>query len=585
MLRAKRRAACPVSQGLEPSEATREQAEKIRAVVSAIADPFLIYGLGGVLTGANEAAASIFGFNPIGLTQLQILRLIDLTQLDGRKMNVSDMASARALRGEIVQNVRFTFRDRRGDARYALASAAPIREGDRITGAVAYWLDVTEQRKTEAALEWEIEEHAAMAELAKALLRSASLEDISCLVLEYAKRLTGSRYGIVGYLDRETGDFVCPTLTHDIWSGCRVEDKKFIFKGVTAESGLAGWVWENKEPLLTNSPATDARSRGVPSGHVPISRFLGVPAMFGKERVGMIGLANPERDYCERDMVVAERLAALYAIAIERKWNEDRLHASREEYRQLSENLEKTVRQKVADLQQAERLAVIGQTVSVVAHEIRNPLQNISLGLEAIRAGVGADGDMLDTLADMEAGVDSLNRLVEEILEYARPVTLRYSSRPLHAIIDTAVHGIGRKLEASGVKLVLNLENGSEMVTVDPDKMARALVNLMSNSIEAMPKGGVITISSCTQPRGKTKYLFLTISDTGRGIAPEDLDRIYEPFFTTKSKGTGLGLAICRKIIEGHKGSLWFRSELGNGTTADICMPVTMPDASAAGSS
>ncbi|MBF0226056.1 MAG: GAF domain-containing protein [Desulfobacterales bacterium] len=176
---------------------------------------------------------------------------------------------------------------------------------------------------------------AAIAELATALVSSQSIETISELVLNHAKLLTGSLFGYVGFIDPQTGYLVVPTLTKDIWNSCQIENKTIFFKEFT---GLWGWGLKNKKSFLTNTPNSDKRSSGVPSGHIEIKRFICAPAMIGDTMVGQLGLANASDDYTEKDLALLERLAALYAIAIHRKKNEDRL----EKLSQLNESLIKS---------------------------------------------------------------------------------------------------------------------------------------------------------------------------------------------------------------------------------------------------
>lgn len=176
--------------------------------------------------------------------------------------------------------------------------------------------------------------NAAMADISTAIISQASLEGISFLVLEYAKRLTGSKFGYVGYIDPHTGYLVSPTLTGDIWDICNIEDKNFIFKNFT---GLWGWVLNNREPLLTNTPADDPRSSGTPAGHLPIHRFLSAPALISETLVGQVAVANSDRDYTEEDLLIIERLATLYAIAIQHWRAEETLRESEERYRRLVE--------------------------------------------------------------------------------------------------------------------------------------------------------------------------------------------------------------------------------------------------------
>lgn len=182
-----------------------------------------------------------------------------------------------------------------------------------------------ELKRAEESLSWELSVNTAIAELSSALLAEQlfSIDDISHLVLEHARRLTQSAYGYVGYFDPDTGHLVSTTLTKDIWDKCQVKDKNFIFEKF---SGLWGWVLNNRKPILTNSPSNDPRSTGIPPGHVQIQRFLSAPALIGKKLVGQIALANSERDYTERDIQCISRLASIYAIAIQRKWAEEKLY-------------------------------------------------------------------------------------------------------------------------------------------------------------------------------------------------------------------------------------------------------------------
>lgn len=173
-----------------------------------------------------------------------------------------------------------------------------------------------DQRQMRDALRWQSEVERAVADLSAALIESVPVDDISYRVLEHARRLTGSAFGYVGYIDPETGCLICPTMTRDIWEACQVSDKDIVFE---AFSGLWGWVLENHESLLSNEPQADRRSSGTPEGHLPIRRFLSAPALLGGDLVGQIALANPGRDYTEEDLTLVERLASLYALAIQRR--------------------------------------------------------------------------------------------------------------------------------------------------------------------------------------------------------------------------------------------------------------------------
>jgi PAS domain S-box-containing protein len=172
-------------------------------------------------------------------------------------------------------------------------------------------------------------------------------------VLEHAKRLTSSEFGFVSHIDPQTGYHIASTLTRDIWDICQVENKDIVFKKLT---GLWGWVLNKRKPLMTNDPSNDPRSSGTPKGHVPIRRFLSVPALVDGTLVGQIALANSDHDYTERDLALIERLAAPYAIALQRKRSEEELQKARDELEQRVEKRTVELRQEIIERKQTEEV-------------------------------------------------------------------------------------------------------------------------------------------------------------------------------------------------------------------------------------
>lgn len=173
--------------------------------------------------------------------------------------------------------------------------------------------EIDERRQAQGDLQWELKVNRAVAELSRLLLHSSALNEITHVILDEAKALTDSPHGFVGFIDPRTGALVCPTMTRDIWEACQVPDKKFVFHSF---HGLWGWILKERQPILCNDPATDYRSTGIPGGHVAIRRFVGVPALADGRLLGIIALANAERDYHAKDLELLERLASMYALAI-----------------------------------------------------------------------------------------------------------------------------------------------------------------------------------------------------------------------------------------------------------------------------
>ncbi len=287
-----------------------KEKEKLESIVKGIGAGLSILDSETRLIWANDILQEWFG-------SLDVIKGKPCHSLYGLKDPQKECAALRTMQsGQIERGEAFTF-SINGERKYFQLTTAPVKdENGRIIHIVELTQDVTDRKRAEEALSWEAGINASLAELSTALLSQASIDDISSVVLEHAKRLTGSKFGYVGYINLHTGYLISPTLTRDIWNACNVNDKTIIFKKFT---GLWGWVLNNRKPLLTNTLANDARSSGTPEGHVPIHRFISAPAMVGETLVGQISLANADQDYTERDLKLVERLATIYAIALQRK--------------------------------------------------------------------------------------------------------------------------------------------------------------------------------------------------------------------------------------------------------------------------
>ncbi len=236
----------------------------------------------------------------------------------------------------------------------------------QIGGVISRIKAETALNESRKALSRELEISAALADLSKKLLTTASIEDISSFVLDHAKHLTGSKHGYVGHIDQQTGNLICSTLTRDIWDVCEIKKKGVVFKRF---GDLGGWVVKNKKPILTNAPQNDPRSAGTPPGHIPINRLLSVPSVSNGELLGIISLANSHRDYSEQDLDLVERLADIYANAVQRRLIEEELRRSEEKYRTLFETMAQGVVYQNAE----------GETISInpAAEKILNLRKNI----------------------------------------------------------------------------------------------------------------------------------------------------------------------------------------------------------------
>ena len=229
------------------------------------------------------------------------------------------------------------------------------------------------------------------------------------------------------------------------------------------------------------------------------------------------------------------------------------------------------VRRLQDEIRRQEKLAAIGGLAAGVAHEIRNPLSSIKGLASYFKNKFEEDSDDKEAAGVMIQEVDRLNRVISELLEYARPTKLNLESTYINELLKHSVRLIQQEAATKGVTIELNLSSQRLTEEMDSDRFSQCLLNLYLNALQAMENGGRLTIESSITEENLIK---IEIKDTGPGIHTEDLDKIFDPYFTTKTQGTGLGLAIVHKIIEAHKGKIKVRSVSGQGTAFTIIIPV-----------
>jgi len=227
------------------------------------------------------------------------------------------------------------------------------------------------------------------------------------------------------------------------------------------------------------------------------------------------------------------------------------------------------------EIQRHDRLVALGKMAAGVAHEVRNPLSSIK-GFATLLGSKFKDGSQEHEAANlMVQEAERLNRSITELLNYARPTPLRKESVDLGEIIDQGLKLISSDAQVLGVKTSLDVEADLPAISVDKDKINQVLLNLYLNGLQAMEHSTSEKELKVSVHRDvQAGFLVIEVKDTGSGILPEDLDKVLDPYFTTKPDGTGLGLALAYKIIDEHKGSIRFSSSEGKGTTVSVFLPI-----------
>jgi signal transduction histidine kinase len=263
------------------------------------------------------------------------------------------------------------------------------------------------------------------------------------------------------------------------------------------------------------------------------------------------------------------------AVAIENARLIEQLDSAKAQVQEYAKGLEVKVEERTKELVEAqakllktERLAAIGELAGMIGHDLRNPLTGIAGAayyLKSKHAGK-LDARSKEMLQIIERSIEYSNKIINDLLEYSREIKLELAETSPKMIMREV---LSRVKVPRNVKVVDETRSKPRFM-VDREKMLRVFTNLIRNAVDAMPKGGTVTVRN---EKAGDKLVFSFI-DNGVGMSKETLDRLWTPLFTTKAKGMGFGLPICKRFVEGHGGKISAESEVGKGSTFTVVLPV-----------
>jgi two-component system nitrogen regulation sensor histidine kinase GlnL len=242
------------------------------------------------------------------------------------------------------------------------------------------------------------------------------------------------------------------------------------------------------------------------------------------------------------------------------------------------------IRQLEAEVRRGETLAAAGRMAVGLAHEIRNPLGAIRGAVQLLARELGPDARLREYTDVLVKEVDRVNRIIEQLLDLARPVQLRLARLNLHQLLERVTLLAGEGAEVQGVTIVRRYDPSLPPILGDEDRLVQVFHNVVRNGVEAMRSGGQLTLttrislnplfSKIDLGTGQRSMVEVQIADEGSGIPESVRTKVFDPFFTTKHRGLGLGLALCHRILEEHRGAIKIDSLEGRGTTVTCFLPI-----------
>jgi PAS domain S-box-containing protein len=347
----------------------------------------------------------------------------------------------------------------------------------------------------------------------------------------------------------------------------------------SADHGLGGSIVHSGQPVLLNSAQEVAASgiRFEPYGSGPQTvSVLAVPLLLKDKALGILSAQSyHENAYTRDDLELMEMIAGRVADAIENA----RLFRQVQDYHQHLEQLvEERTNQLHAARQQLvrdEKLAVLGQLAGSVGHELRNPLGVINTSIYYLKMVQPDVNEKIKEYHDrIEQQVHLSDKIISDLLEFARGVNADRKPVAVSELVETTLK---RFPASAAVQVNLDLPADLPQVFADPRQMEEILGNLVTNACQAMPEGGKLSVISERFSVDGGAWVRIAVKDTGTGITPENMQKLFEPLFTTKLKGIGLGLTVCKKLAEANGGRIEVESQVGQGSTFTLILPVFQP--------
>jgi two-component system NtrC family sensor kinase len=336
------------------------------------------------------------------------------------------------------------------------------------------------------------------------------------------------------------------------------------------DEGVPGWVVRQREPLIINDASADQRVHPYVV-ELGVQSVMAIPLITREQILGVLNLfgLSGVNAFDDEALRLAQVYADQAAVFIENARLVQELTEAAAELEARVDQRTRELRDSQAQVVRAEKMAAVGRLAASVAHEVNNPLQAIALHLQLV-ADENADDASQEQIEIVQHELDRIAGIVKRLLDFQRPKEGRRSIQSVPDLLDDVLALAGKQLQRSNISLICRLEDGLPPVLAAGDQLQQVFLNLVLNAVEAMPDGGQLTVDGFR----RAGNIIVQFADNGAGIALEDMDQLFEPFFSTKHTGSGLGLAVSQEIVSNHGGRLQATNRPQGGAVFTVTLPV-----------
>jgi signal transduction histidine kinase/putative methionine-R-sulfoxide reductase with GAF domain len=400
------------------------------------------------------------------------------------------------------------------------------------------------------------------------LMETLDIDEILRLVLEGVIKHIGFDRARLYLVNERRNALECKMAV-----GADVEKAKGIELALDPEVSVVSRSVIEKKPYIIPDVINDPRVNPILKEKFNLHSLVVIPLLVKDKALGAIAAdhTEPGRRVAEETLDSVMMFAQQAGLAIQ---NAAMYQELKNFSRQMEEKIQKTtadLRKTEAQLFRSEKLAALGQLAAGIAHEIRNPLTSINILIHSFMDKLPTENPRREDLRVVEEEIHRINEIVDQFLRFARPAHPQLEKVDGISILEEILQLLRPQTERQLIVVEKEFQ-ALPMILMDREQMKQAMLNLLLNAIQAMPRGGQLTLSGQNSKDGQ--WIQFSVQDSGMGIPGEDLDKLFDPFFSTKEGGIGLGLSITHRIIDQHHGKIEVKSDPGHGTLFTICLPI-----------
>jgi signal transduction histidine kinase len=448
--------------------------------------------------------------------------------------------------------------------------SVPMCIKDRVIGVInCYTSYLHSFSKSEEEMLTTVANQAAICIDNSGLMETLDVDEILRLVLEGVTKNIGFDRARL-YLVNEKRN----VLEFKMAVGIDVERIKDIVLPLSpADSILARSVLE-KKPFVIPDASKDPRVNPTLKARFNLHSLVVIPLLSKEKALGAIAAdhVEPGRNITRETLESVMTFAQQAGLAIHNAFMYQELKTFSQ---QMEEKIQKTtadLRKTEAQLIRSEKLAALGQLAAGIAHEIRNPLTSINILIQSTMQKLPSEDPQREDFKVIEEEIHRINEIIDHFLQFAKPASPHLERAEITSIFEETLQLLRPQME----KLQIFIEKDFQslpLMTIDNEQVKQVILNLLMNAIQAMPGGGQLRLGGEVSKDGQ--WIRLSIQDSGVGILPEDMDKLFDPFFSTKEGGMGLGLSIAHRIIDQHHGKIEVESAPGKGTLFTVWLPIS----------